>query len=595
LVRKFTVTYLAPLVLTLFVIGAWSSFAQQQRVKIRARDFEAPTQTSEGKRSVVKGADARHIGNEIYEIVSARVTLFNPDDTVDMEIESPLCHVNLNRGSPESQVTTSSTNLLVKTGDGKFSIQGVGWRWDPERSTLNISNQVVALIRKSAITATSTNISATSTNKSTGTNTHIRVTSNTFEHKGNIAVFAGAVLVQDGPDTLNCEILRVHFEEAGGVHLIEAEERVHLVQKDTEAIGGKAIYNVKENTIRLLDKPAWRMGAREGRSEILLVHRTNNTFHAEGNVYMKLPYTNSVSASASPGSARKATGTNSFVEIYSDYFDYFGGEKDAKIATAYYRGNVRVLQTDGEIICRFLTVLFSPKENRLMTVIAEDDVQIRSGRNIAFGQKAVYELIQEKITLTGNPHWVIDDKEGSSDVMIFFPQSDELLALQNVRMKLPSAGEGQSPLFSPGQRRKEPVARGTNSFMTVTSDLFSRKDNVSVFRDNVHVQDQQGSLRAEILTVLTSGTNQVQRIVAKHNVILEQKDMIATGQQAVYSLDTGLVELTGNPRIKQPGRNVTADIFIINRPENTFTMRGQKWKIEMVAKKKNENQGAPAP
>lgn len=559
---------------------------QQQRVKIRARDFEAPAQTGEGKRSLIKGSDARPVGNEIYEITSAQVTVYNPDDTVDMLVESPLCQVNMDRKSPEAQVASSSTNLFVRTGDEKFAIEGVGWRWDPNLSTLSISNQVVARIRKTAISSANTNATADlAAKEESGGNTHIRVTSQRFEHKGEMAVFAGKVLVEDGLDTLNCEILKVHFREKAGVQLIEAEEKVHLVQGETEATGGKAVYNVREDTFRLLDKPAWRAGDREGRSELLVIHRTNNTFKAEGNVYMKLPYTNSVTGSRGTPQGRVGK-TNSFVEVYADYFDYFGGPRTAAVATAYYRGDVKVLHGEGEILCRFLTVLFSPKQNKLVNVVAEDDVRIQSGKNTAFGQKAVYDLVEEKITLTGQPHWVMEDKSGSSEVVVFFPETEELLALQKVRMRLPSGSVGEMDLLGGASQKSRPQGRDTNAFMTITADIFSRKDDVSVFRDNVQVEDQQGRLRSEMLTVLTSGTNQVQRIVARHNVVLEQEEMIATGQEAVYSLATGLMELTGNPRIKQEDRTVTAEQFIINRPENTFTMRGRKWKIETVAKKK---------
>ena len=84
-----------------------------------------------------------------------------------------------------------------------------------------------------------------------------------------------------------------------------------------------------------------------------------------------------------------------------------------------------------------------------------------------------------------------------------------------------------------------------------------------------------GELRCQLVTVVTGASNQVQRIVAEGNVQIEQPDLLATGDVAAYELASGIVTLTGgSPQITTPERSVSAEMFLINREDNTFAARG---------------------
>src|SRR5205085_10784862 len=122
------------------------------------------------------------------------------------------------------------------------------------------------------------------------------------------------------------------------------------------------------------------------------------------------------------------------------------------------------------------------KENRLLEAIADDDVEVNSNGNRAFGNRAIYELTRDKITLSGNPHWSLDERKGSSDYMIFYPRTEELLALQRVHVILPSSATGDLRTFGATTNRPVSKASSTNAPMEVFSDIFSRQEKISVFR-----------------------------------------------------------------------------------------------------------------
>lgn len=558
--------------------GLWAADIQS-RIKVRARDFEAPAVTEEGKRSVLRGTDARHTGNDIYEIISPKVTTYNPDDTVDLEIQAGQCFFDSRKDSPQAEEAWSSTNLVVRTGDEKFSIQGVGWRWSPGKSTLSISNEVQALIRKSAL---ATNAIGLNSGKSQAdTNSPVRVTSRAFVHRGELAIFSGGVLVQDGEDTVRCETLRVQFGPKGGAERIEAEQNVHIKRGDTEATGGKAAYDIRSNLFTLEQNPQWKMGDRTGRSQTLRIVRTNNSVHANGAVFMRLPYQsrgNAASFLAPNPQATNTTGTNRILTVTADSFDYFGGAETSAVGRAEYRGNVTATdEVRGQIQSRVLVVNFSSKEQKITEVIARENVRINSGKSEATADQAVYDATKATISLTGSPKWKDADRSGNADRFLYFQERDELMALGNVMIELP--GGTNSALFSPA------TSSQTNapSVMRVYSDWFTRSGRQALFGDQVRVEDRQGGLTSRTLAVITGASNQVQHILAEGSVTITQKDMIGTGEKAIYSAATGLVELTGNPRIEQKDRTVVGDIFIIDRNRNTFTLRGRSWRINMRA------------
>jgi lipopolysaccharide export system protein LptA len=245
------------------------------------------------------------------------------------------------------------------------------------------------------------------------------------------------------------------------------------------------------------------------------------------------------------------------------------------------------MQMSGEIKCKFLTVLFSPKDNRLLQAIADDGVDLLNEGSHATGARAIYEFVNEKITLSGAPQWNVQDRKGSSDYVVFYPRSEELLALGNVHLIIPRSSVGELQTFGPqtNQAARAKDRPQTNAPpLEVFSDILSRQGGLSIFRDHVRVLDDRSQITCAMLTVISGSSNQVERIVADRDVLIRQEDMIATGDRAVYSMTNGIVELIGHPRVTTPERTVTADTLFLNRQNGTFHLRG-KYRIEMKAKK----------
>lgn len=549
------------IVLLLVLLGCAAELCLHAQPKVSGKisgGFQAPTSTDErGRRHVLKGTTAEPRGDNLYELTDPRVTSFNADDTPEMFIEAPRCFYHMRQNS-----AYSDSSLSVRTADGRFSIQGVGWRWEPESAELSISNQVVAFVQKSAL--------ATNLTGSSGSNAPVRISSTSFQQKGESASFIGDVLVQDGPDRLACDRLDILFLKPDGLQTIEAIGNVVLTQQNATVKSGRAIYDLKKNEVRITEEPRWSSDQREGSAHVLVLNRLENTLVADGNVYMKFPLTN-VAATATGG----RISTNRFLEVRSDAFRFEEATSN-RLASALYRGAVQVVHPEATISSRELSVGFN-ETNRIQTIVAVDDVKVQSGENQAFGQRAEYDLQTEKIALSGDPHWKLEDSTGSSELLLFYPRSKNVFALQNVKMIVP--GKSVGTLFSVNVKTNQSV--GTNAPMTIHADTFSRGTNVAVFHGDVEIADSRGKMSCELVTIVSAGTNQVQRVIAEGGVRIEQPDLTASGSRAEYNVETGLVHLTGEPLLVSEGRSLRADAFFINRNDNTFSVSPGKFRIEM--------------
>jgi lipopolysaccharide export system protein LptA len=366
------------------------------------------------------------------------------------------------------------------------------------------------------------------------------------------------------------------------VQKIEAVENVFLAQGETQARSGRAVYDTKENVIRLLEKPSWKSGAREGSSDSLILDRSNNTFAASGSVYMKLPFTNVVGAVSR---ANQPSGTNCFLQIYSDQFHFTNAGTNGNPSHAEYTGQVRARYEQTELHCERLNVFFAAN-NQVRAIVAEENVVIASENGKAFGEKAAYDVGSDKMTLTGNPHWDMEGKTGSSRLVTFYGKSKEIYALENVEMTMPARSLPALDLFGPGQRAKEPASTNGNENIHISAGIFSHGGDISVFHDDVRVRDKRGELRCEMVTITSGSSNQVERIVAEDHVVITQEQMVAKGKKAIYDVPLGKIYLTGNPVVLSDGKSIEAEAFIIDRHRNTFSVKPGEYRIKLNPKTK---------
>ena len=525
--------------------------------------FQAPTSTDEqGRRHLLTGSSAESRGGNVYEIIEPRVTSFNADDSAEMFIEAPRCLYEMKENS-----ASSDSSLSVRTADGRFAIRGVGWHWEPSAANLSISNEVVALVQKSAL---ATNLTANA-----GTNIPVRITASEFRQQGEKASFLGNVLVQDGKDTLRCDRLDLVFVKPGGLQVIDALNNVELIQESARITSGRAVYDLKLNEIRISQQPRWYAEQRAGSADLLVLNRHEKTLVAEGAVYMRLPLTN---LTASAGGAV----TNRALEVFSKKFRFEEATSN-RLARALYQDEVKVIHPEATIFADEINVRFNAT-NRIEGISAQGSVRVQSQESQAFGDHAEYDLLAEKIALSGNPHWRLEENTGRSDLLVFFPKTKEIHALQHVEMILP--GQSVGSLFAVNVRTNQQT--GTNMPMTIRSETFSRGTNVAVFHGNVEISDARGRMSCQMVTIVSAGTNQVQRVIAEDGVRIEQPGLIATGSRAEYDVATGLVHLTGEPQLMSDDKSLRAEAFVIDRNKNTFSVSPGKYRIEMQMKPKQQ-------
>jgi lipopolysaccharide export system protein LptA len=97
-----------------------------------------------------------------------------------------------------------------------------------------------------------------------------------------------------------------------------------------------------------------------------------------------------------------------------------------------------------------------------------------------------------------------------------------------------------------------------------------QEKNVVIFSGNAVATQGDVQLKTDLLSIyykksqnqkekpgmpVMEGAGSLDKIEAKGNVIVTQKDMSATGSEAVYYQDTSRVVMTGNPVLKQ-GKNL---------------------------------------
>lgn len=580
---KFPLALLTGLLLALS--GAWSHAAEPQAkprlggLGARIEDFQSPFVDARGRRSVIKGDDARHAGDNVYEITKPNVVSYGEDGKPTLHITAPRCLLDRRTNQAESE-----SELSVRTEDGRFAIQGLGWRWDPSLSRLVISNQVSALILKSALGEAE----QAALKPAGGEDGKVRVTSREFYYLGDLAIFKGEVRVLDGEATVECEDLQVALLEKTGVKLIHARGNVALRQKDGLARAQQATYDLATSTLTLTNQVSWDFAQRAGSSGLLVLERGNGSMRAEGDVHMRLPYREPSGATNAPVHDSKPT----FFDIYSDRFRFRKAETNTPPSQAFFEGNVRGEQETKRITCGELEVIFGGPEEKPSRILARREVKLAVEKNQVWAEQAEFFVEEDRVALSGNPRFDLDGKVGTSDSILLFPRGQEALALGRVNIVVPHAAG--LPLAG-GRTNGIPEldAQGARGDLRVTSDLFSHKSPVSVFTDNVRVADDKGLIECRNLALYAGDNQALKRILATGGVVITQRDLKAMGERADYSVEQGLIQLTGEPMIQTPGRELTADAFVIDRAKGTFRIVGD-YKVSLEMKSKLGGSQGPA-
>jgi lipopolysaccharide export system protein LptA len=126
----------------------------------------------------------------------------------------------------------------------------------------------------------------------------IRATALEIREKDNMATFTGDVYVLQGDTEMRCNVLVVSYEKETGtrtansaepgpggdrqIHRIEAKGNVVVVQKDQNATGDAATFNMRENTVTLVGNVIVTRGTNVLRGQRLVVDLTSGVSKMDG-------------------------------------------------------------------------------------------------------------------------------------------------------------------------------------------------------------------------------------------------------------------------------------------------------------------------
>jgi lipopolysaccharide export system protein LptA len=126
----------------------------------------------------------------------------------------------------------------------------------------------------------------------------IRATALEIREKDNMATFTGDVYVLQGDTEMRCNVLVVSYEKETGtrtanaaepgpggdrqIHRIEAKGNVVVVQKDQNASGDAATFNMRENTVALVGNVIVTRGTNVLRGQRLVVDLTSGVSKMDG-------------------------------------------------------------------------------------------------------------------------------------------------------------------------------------------------------------------------------------------------------------------------------------------------------------------------
>ena len=89
----------------------------------------------------LSGAEASPLPGGLLEVKKLKVETFNAAGRTELVVRAPQCIY-----APLDGVANSAGHLELRSGDGKFRVEGDGFLWRQNESTLTISNRVRTVI-----------------------------------------------------------------------------------------------------------------------------------------------------------------------------------------------------------------------------------------------------------------------------------------------------------------------------------------------------------------------------------------------------------------------------------------------------------------
>jgi lipopolysaccharide export system protein LptA len=403
--------------------------AEGSKFKAIGDFFDPPNERQ--MKDMIESARWRHQGSQsaLYDV---KVQTFETNGAVQLIIEAPESFYD------ETRKTVNSPGPVhFRTADGRFSLSGVGYLWLQTNSTLYISNQVQTELIE--------------TNSPAQTNKGVNIFSDRFQYAkdSGIGIYSGKVRaigtnVNFTGKSEQMEVLvPVHEHQ---LQTITMTDKVALDYENVETTGRKAVYTAATGLAKITGSPAWHDDSqRQGRGEELVIDRTNKIFRANGQAWAKMPAQNMGASGFLPSVTNSASGTNQFVEIFSDFYEFRTNSTGNLIQ---FGDHVRMVdtaggQTNGTLTAATMLVALL-STNELQSMVAEKNVIIQNATNQFTGEKAFYTATNGILKMTGSPAWRSGTRQGTGDVLLLNLRRSEMEVRTNAWMRVLASQLGPS-------------------------------------------------------------------------------------------------------------------------------------------------------
>ena len=502
--------------------------------------FDPPNENQ--AQSLITGAEARPQPGGRYLIKTLKIETFLKNGQREFIIEAPECLYDV-----ANRLASSPGPLHVQSGDGRFSVEGVGFLWQQSQGGLTISNQIRAVLRR-AVTNTPPVAPLVITSRWL-----------TFDATNHLAVFHDEVHGDDPDMSFSCGQLAVHgTPDRGSFEVLEAEQSPEIIGKpdDRRATADRMIYTHADERAQLIGNATWQRGRESGRADQTVVYRLENSFFADGHVAIKLPR-ESLGAGgmllSGTNAPVTATATNSsLVDLFSDHFQTRSNFTVAE-------GAVRLVDATNRLFCDKLTVQSATTNAPEEKAIAEGNVVAEKGDGSLRAARAVYTKSDAAVVFTGDPRWTQTQMEGRAERVTIHSGTGEVHAENQVDVKVTLAAQGTSSLtFFPG-----PVSTNHGPrVIEILAQEFTSENRLATFGGAVHAHEipitgAESRLQSDWLEVqLAADSQQVERITASNHVVFEQGTIGVTNGPDLYRKLTAQI-LTARP---SPQTNNATDL-----------------------------------
>jgi|CZKM01.1.fsa_nt_gi lipopolysaccharide export system protein LptA len=312
---------------------------------------------------------------------------------------------------------------------------------------------------------------------------------------------------------------------------------------------------------------------RQTNSTLLVSNRVHTILHPELVGPQTATARTNTPAEAAPG-----------IDIFSDQFEY------AELSgIGVYQGNVRVAGTNLSSTSGRMTIVMPVAERRLQSLTATQNVVIDYETIHATGEQAYYSADTGLIQMSGQPQptWRIEEKSGSGDELVFDRTNRVFNASGHARLKMPAQNMGASSFLARPETASAASPPPTNQFVDIQCDNYVLRTNLAVFGDQVHVSERlgdelQGEMSCRLMTLTFTGTNEFQKMVAEHQVVITREDKQFDAERAEYNGTNNLLDLTGNPGWRAGPRKGKGDWVRVNLAREDMFVRGHAF-MEMPA------------